>query len=197
MDLRKTIENDEDFLRQISRAVDFDGDDYLSVVAKLEDYCTNNKVYALAPVQIGFPVRIVYLKNTNEDMSRNAEHDYNERETMINPVILKMEGRTRFLEGCQSCMVDGKYIVCVVDRPYKCEVEYFDLKGQKHIELFEGFKATVFSHEYDHLNGILHFDRVQESSSMTLEEMKEYREKHPYEIVSKTGDFSYGLKRAN
>lgn len=52
-------------------------------------------------------------------------------------------------------------------------------------EVFEGFKATVFSHEYDHLEGVLHLDKTDEVKMMTWEEMKIYREEHPYEIIEK------------
>lgn len=183
-DARKTIENDEEFLRQVSTAVDIDEDDYMKWVRELEEYCENNKVFALATVQIGIPKRIIYFKNTNQDMSKNAE-DYNERTVLINPRIIRREGHTRFLEACQSCIKGEHYLAGVVDRPYLCEVEYYDLEGNMKNEVFEGFKATVFSHEYDHLEGLLHLDKTDEVKMMTWEEMKIYREEHPYEIIEK------------
>ena len=54
---------------------------------------------------------------------------------------------------------------------------------------FEGFPATVFSHEYDHLDGILHMDKALEVLVMEKEERKEFRKEHPYEVFSKDGDF--------
>ena len=54
-------------------------------------------------------------------------------------------------------------------------------KGAEH----EGFKATVFYHEYDHLDGILHIDKCDQLFDMTLEEMKEFRNKNPYRVLSR------------
>lgn len=54
---RKTIENDFEFLRQVSSEVDFENDDYLDYISKLKEYCSNHVVYAMSPVQIGIPKR--------------------------------------------------------------------------------------------------------------------------------------------
>lgn len=81
------------------------------------------------------------------------------------------------------------YYAGVVDRPYSLEIEYYDINGIKQNKIIEGFEATVFSHEYDHLNGILHMDRASELYKMTLKEMKEYRIEHPYEILSKEHEY--------
>jgi peptide deformylase len=125
-------------------------------------------------------------------MTKNNDHSYNEEIIYINPKILTMIGHTQFLEGCGSCMVsDDKYVTGVLDRPYKVEFEYYDLDGNKKNKIIEGFEATVFCHEYDHLNGILHMDRIQKSFVMTLEEMKKYREQHPYSIISENEPFEY------
>lgn len=103
MDKRKTIENDEQFLRQISTPVDFVKDDYKKYISELKKYCENHAVYAMAPVQIGIPKRMIYFKNTTEDMSKNMKSSYDEEIVLINPSIIGMVGHTRFLEGCESC----------------------------------------------------------------------------------------------
>lgn len=48
--IRKTIESDLDFLRQVSSDVDFENDDYNDYINKLKEYCRENVVYAMAPV---------------------------------------------------------------------------------------------------------------------------------------------------
>lgn len=186
---RKTIENDEPFLRQQSTPVDFENDDYKDIIDKLKYYCEKNKVFALAPVQIGIPKRLIYIKNTSQDMTKNESSEYNENIIYINPIIKSSSGHTKFLEGCDSCRYtkdnENLYYTAVIDRPYKIEIEYYDTSGIKKDKIIEGFEATVFSHEYDHLNGILHMDKAQEIFKMSTEEMKEYRQEHPYEIISK------------
>ena len=182
---RITIENNEDFLRQISTDVDFKTDDYNEWIEEL------NAVYALALVQIGIPKRMIYFRNTTSDMTKNKDSNYDESTVLINPVIIGAKGHTRFIERCASCLD----YVATVDRPYSVEVEYYDVNGNKVHETFEGFKATVFSHEYDHLNGILHIDLSDDVREMTWVETKTYREKHPYEVLSKDDQFDYSSRK--
>ncbi len=189
--IRKTIEADESYLRQISTDVDFNKDNYKEWIEALKNYCQNNAVYALAPVQIGIPKRIIYFRNTTSDMTKNKDSNYDESTVLINPTIIEAKGHTRFIERCASCLD----YVAIVDRPYQVEVEYYDVNGNKVHEIFEGFKATVFSHEYDHLNGILHIDLSDDVKKMTWEETKTYREQHPYEIISKTCDYNDNVRK--
>ena len=74
-------------------------------------------------------------------------------------------------------------------RPYKIDLEYYDINGNKHLETFKGFSATVLSHEIDHLDGILHIDIAEEVIEMPSEERKKWRQTHGYKIYSKTGKY--------
>lgn len=178
---RKTIDGDLEYLRQVSADVDFEKDDYLDYIDKLKEYCSKNVVYAMAPVQIGIPKRIIYMKNTKPNMENNEDFSYDEERVYINPIITKKIGKTKFLEGCESCLD----YVGVVERPYKIEILYYDRFGNKKNDILEGFEATVFSHEFDHLNGVLHIDLAEEVFEMNYDERKKYRSEHPYEIISK------------
>ena len=178
---RLTIEKDMEFLRQVSSEVDFEKEDYMEYVSKLKKYCESDAVYALAPVQIGIPKRMIYLRNTTEDMDKNKDINYNENKVLINPVIIRSCGKTKFLERCASCMD----LVGEVVRPYLVEVGYYDINKNYVEEKFEGFEAVVFSHEFDHLNGVLHIDLAEKVMSMSMDETREYRLNHPYEIISK------------
>lgn len=194
---RITIEEDEEYLRQGSLDVDFEQDDYIAYIEYIRKFCKNSEVYALAPIQIGIPKRIIYIRNTSTDMTKNNDNTYSEDIVYINPIIINMYGHTQFLEGCASCKYsNGNYITGVIDRPYKIDIEYFDINGEKHNKTIKGFETTVFCHEYDHLNGILHMDRIKDSSLMTLDKMKEFRTNNPYKIIDKDKVFSYD-KRCN
>lgn len=189
---RITIENNEEYLRRISTEVDFKKDDIKSYLADLKEFCQSSECYALAPVQIGIPKRIIYIRNTSSNMDNNFDENYNEDIVYINPVIKNMYGHTRFLEGCGSCKyADGRFATGVIDRPYKIEIEYYDIEGNKKAKTIEGFESTVFCHEYDHLNGILHMDRAKETSKLFLEQMREFRLNNPYDIISKDDTFTY------
>lgn len=51
---RKTIENDEEYLRQKSVPVDLSNDDYKEIVKKLEEACLEEPLsMALASIQLG------------------------------------------------------------------------------------------------------------------------------------------------
>ena len=183
---RKTIENDLEYLRQISKEVSLDDSSYKEDIKLLKEFCDETECFALAAVQIGIPKRIVFLKNTNLDVPIENVN-YNEAKVLINPVIVKRRGLTKYWEACLSCLDN----MGLVERPYELIVKYYDIDGNVHEDKFEGFPSTVLSHELDHLDGILHMDIADEVLVMPKEERKVYREKHPYEIISKTCEYIY------
>lgn len=200
-----TIKDNEDYLRQASEIVNLQDKNLKEELKKIENYCIeDDAILALAAVQIGIPKRLIYLKNTNLEIiekqnnkiATEEEMSYNEAKILINPVIIKREGLTTFWESCASCL----NYMGLVKRPYRIEVSYVDLDGNEHIEVFEGFKATVFSHEYDHLFGILHIDIASEILDMPVEERIEFKKTNNYTIIKKDGNYEdlikeYSLKR--
>ena len=181
---RKTIENDEEYLRQISEEVSFEDDSYKEEIKLLEEFCNQTECFALAAIQIGIPKRIVYLKNTKLDVPLD-DINYNESKVLINPKIISRKGKTKFWEACLSCLDNTGLVV----RPYEIIVNYYDINGLEHEEKFEGFESTVLSHELDHLDGILHMDVAEEVLQMTEKKKKIFRETHPYEIISKDCEY--------
>lgn len=195
-----TINDNEEFLRQISKDVDLNDDNLLNDIKVLEEYCKENRVMAMAAVQLGIPKRLIYLKNTNLDiinkMQENAateeDEKYNEARVLINPVIKTREGLTEYWEACASCLDNTG----LVERPYKILVDYIDLNGEKHEDIFEGFESTVLSHEFDHLDGILHIDIAKKVLVLDVEERRKLRQKEGYKVLMKTGDYNK-LKKAD
>ena len=190
-----TIEDNEKYLRQISKLVDIKNDKELDKDIKvLEEFCKENEVMAMAAIQLGIPKRIIYLKNTNIDIinklqsneATEKEEMYNESRVLINPIIKRKEGLTEYWEACASCLDNFGRVL----RPYKIDLEYIDINGNKQETTFEGFESTVLSHEMDHLDGILHMDIAEEVKIMNKEERKKWRQKHGYNIISKTGDYN-------
>ena len=179
----KKIDKDLEWLRQVSKEVDLATEDISEDLKVLEEYCLGHGVFAMAAVQLGIPKRLVYIKNT--DLDKIEDEEWNEATVLVNPIITKREGLTQYWEACASCL-DNMGLVL---RPYLVEIEYFDINGNKQQMTFEGFPATVFSHEYDHLDGILHMDKALEVLVMDKEERKEFRKEHHYEVFSKDGDF--------
>lgn len=188
-----TIVENEPYLRQTSVPVQLDDPELAEDLKIIEDFCKKNEVMAMASVQLGIPKRLLYLKNTRLDIirkmqrSENSEDElnYNEARVLINPVIISREGLTEYWENCASCGDNMGHVY----RPYRIVVEYFDRNGNKHTETFEGFESTVLSHEYDHLDGILHIDIADQVLVKPVEERKIWRQTHDYNILSKEGDY--------
>lgn len=194
-----TIADNEVFLRQVSKHVVFPDKNLENDIKVLEQYFSqNDTTLALAAVQLGIPKRLIYLKNTdlelinrkNNDQETEEDRIHNEQRILINPVIVSREGLTGYWEACASCLDNFGYL----KRPYKIIIQYQDINGNFHSEVFEGFESTVLSHEMDHLDGILHMDIADEVLVMTREERKMFRKTHGYDIISKNGDFEDLLK---
>ena len=66
-----TIDDNEQFLRQISVPVDLNDEVLVRDISVLEKFCKENDVMAMAAIQLGIPKRLVYLKNTNLSIKCN------------------------------------------------------------------------------------------------------------------------------
>lgn len=90
--------------------------------------------------------------------------DYQDEETslpltvIINPKITVLDENTQaYWEGCLSV----PEIRGLVRRPRKVQIDFMDLNGNPQKIVAEGFSATVFQHELDHLFGVLFVDRIE------------------------------------
>ena len=114
----------------------------------------------LAAPQVNVSKRLFVMK---PNMLKKAE-------AVINPVVDYHEeaGTKLSTEGCLS--IPGKKFN--VNRYNKINVAYYNQRGEYVTELAEGFRAVVFQHEYDHLNGILIADFFMEEfhSAESVEE---------------------------
>jgi peptide deformylase len=92
---------------------------------------------------------------------------------LINPKVTVLDQtRQGFWEGCLS--VPG--LRGFVERPRKVRIDYLDQEGQPQELEAEGFLATVFQHELDHLFGTLYVDHIQDKTKLMYEQ--EYLDHH-------------------
>jgi len=75
---------------------------------------------------------------------------------LCNPQIISTEGEQKSDEGCLSIPDFSD----VVTRPRKMEIKALNLHGEEVRYEADGLLARCFSHEIDHLNGILFIDRL-------------------------------------
>lgn len=88
-----------------------------------------------------------------------------ERIAFINPEILETSQQQGVHEeGCLS--IPGMYYDIV--RPLEVTVQAQDLQGKAFITRASGLLARVIQHEYDHLNGVLFIDRMDEDAREKL-----------------------------
>jgi len=57
-----------------------------------------------------------------------------------------------------------------VERPQQIAVHYTSITGESEKLVLSGFHATVFQHEFDHLDGRLYVDRVKAPALLMFED---------------------------
>jgi peptide deformylase len=123
----------------------------------------------LAAPQIGEPLRLAIVE-IPEGGSRYGDIPAMPLAVFINPQITILDSETKgYWEGCLS--VPG--LRGFVERPQRIRVDYLDLEGCAQTLELAGFLATVFQHEFDHLDGRLYIDRLRDTRMLAFEE--EYR----------------------
>ncbi|MBN9294393.1 MAG: peptide deformylase [Flavobacteriia bacterium] len=118
----------------------------------------------LAAPQIGKSIRLFVVdgspfaeKEEDEEDDPLAEGIDGFKKVFINPVIMEETGEEwAFNEGCLSIPKIREDVY----RKAKIRIQYFDENWQKHEEIFEGYKARIIQHEYDHIEGILFTDKL-------------------------------------
>ncbi|KQK08300.1 peptide deformylase 1A, chloroplastic [Brachypodium distachyon] len=118
----------------------------------------------LAAPQIGVPLKIIVLEDTQEYISYAPKKDIDAQDrrpfdllVIINPKLKKTSKRTAlFYEGCLS--VDGYR--AVVERHLDVEVSGLDRNGCPVKVEASGWQARILQHECDHLEGTLYVDKM-------------------------------------
>jgi len=88
---------------------------------------------------------------------------------MINPeIIWKSDETDKGWEGCLS--IPG--LRGLVPRQRRIGVRYLNREGELREEEYDGFLARVFQHEFDHVQGMVFIDRVENTLELMTE--KEY-----------------------
>lgn len=105
----------------------------------------------LAAPQIGKSIRLFVVDGTS--LEEPGLEDF--RKAFVNPEILDEEGNDwEFEEGCLSI----PNIREPVARKEKLRIRYYDEDWNLHEEEFDGVKARIIQHEYDHIEGKLFID---------------------------------------
>ncbi|PZV16488.1 MAG: peptide deformylase [Pseudanabaena sp.] len=119
----------------------------------------------LAAPQVGRSLQLVIV--ASHPNQRYPHAPQMEPTAMINPKIISRSGETeKGWEGCLSVpMIRG-----LVSRDRQIEVEYTDRHGDLKVTRLTDFVARIFQHEYDHLEGKVFLDRVENTLDLATEE---------------------------
>ncbi len=136
-------------LRTMSKPVEsFDAD--LEEIAKnMIETMYSSPGIGLAAPQIGINIRLVTIDLT-------VGENENGKIILCNPEIVSSEGEQKNDEGCLSIPDFSD----TVARPLKMTVRGRNLHGDEVRYEAEGLLARCFSHEIDHLNGVLFIDHL-------------------------------------
>ena len=136
------------------------------LVADMVDTLHDYGGIGLAAPQINEPLRLAILEIPGGE-TRYGQLAPRPLTVCINPRIEVLDAKTAgYWEGCLS--VPG--LRGFVERPQRIGVEYLDLQGGRHSLIAEGFEATVFQHEFDHLDGMLYLDRIRDMRLLAFEQ---------------------------
>jgi peptide deformylase len=150
-------------LREISKPVEKVTPEIQKLVDDMLETMAEANGIGLAAPQVGELIRLLVI-----DLRRPPEPDEEDQPftdlekkvsfplVLINPVVVKGEGKTSYEEGCLS--VPGYYEE--VQRFNWVRVEALDRDGRQFNLETDGLLAICIQHEMDHLEGKLFIDRL-------------------------------------
>ncbi|KAG9449894.1 hypothetical protein H6P81_009859 [Aristolochia fimbriata] len=131
------------------RIAEFD-ENLKKLVVEMFDVMYKTDGIGLSAPQVGVNVQLLVFNPA-------GERGVGEEVVLVNPKVYKYSQKTvLFNEGCLS--FPGIY--ADVERPVSLKVDARDVTGARFTMSLSGLPARVFQHEFDHLQGILFFDRM-------------------------------------
>jgi len=131
------------------------------LIANMFDTMKNAKGVGLAAPQVGVSIRLFIIDAApyvdNEEEEKDDEGLKSFKRIFINAQIIEQNGELwKFNEGCLSI----PSIREDVERKPELRIRYMDEKFLPKEEAFNGVKARIIQHEYDHIEGVLFTDRI-------------------------------------
>lgn len=139
------------------KAIDIEkGTDLTQLIADMFETMDAASGVGLAAPQIGKAIRLFVVDGTPmQDDEEDAEDMTGFKRAFINPVILEEEGEAwAFEEGCLSIPNIREKIM----RKETVRIRYYDENWNLKEEEYDGMKARIIQHEYDHIEGKLFID---------------------------------------
>lgn len=148
-------------LKKEAEEIDKDYPNLKELIDDMWETMYSSKGVGLAAPQIGKSIRLFIVDTTpfadedGEEPDPRAEGCDGFKKVFINPIIEEESGKEwAFEEGCLSI----PNIREDVYRKEKVVISYYDENFNLKEETYEGYRARVIQHEYDHLEGVLFTD---------------------------------------
>ena len=155
-------------LREVSEPVTEFGPELKKLIDDMLETMYDANGIGLAAAQVGKLIQLLVIDTRPRDLERTDDDDQTEFERkirqpliLINPEIIKGEGKTTFDEGCLSVPSFFE----TVERFEKIEVKAFDSDGKEFRFETDGLLAICIQHEMDHLDGTLFIDHISFTKS--------------------------------
>ncbi len=169
MAIRKVLRMGHPVLRRIARPVPLEAIGSAGLAALVRDMTDTLHDYGgigLAAPQIGESLRLAIIEIAGGP-SRYGEIPAMPLTVFVNPTIEVLDPAAQgYWEGCLS--IPG--LRGFVERPQHVRVRFTTLEGGTEVFELQGFLATVFQHEFDHLDGRLYVDRLADPQLLAFEQ---------------------------
>jgi len=148
-----------DILRKIAEEVTEFGEPLREIADEMYKIMVQSKGIGIAAPQIGISKRFIIVE-VDRDRKGNSKIE------VVNPKIIFQSSDTNILEeGCLS--VPGIY--ADVKRPNSIIMQGYSVEGEPFEISASGIIARVLLHEYDHLEGTLFIDKIEEKDKKNVE----------------------------
>ena len=114
----------------------------------------------LAAPQVGESVQMAALFSSKTTKVKSSLRKF----LLILKFFSESVRRTCLAEG-EGCLSVDKDIEGYVPRPDKLKIRYYTVDGEEKTIRLKDYPAIVASHEIDHLNGHLFYDRINKQKS--------------------------------
>lgn len=142
-------------LKKVAQEIDENYEGLQELINNMFETMESSDGVGLAAPQIGLSIRLIVIDAAA--MAEDEDSLKNFRKVLINPKIISETGvEWAYEEGCLS--VPG--IREEIKRKPDIHIQYYDENFKLHDEKYDGIKARIIQHEYDHLEGILLVDRL-------------------------------------
>jgi peptide deformylase len=142
-------------LRKVAAEISEDYPELNKLIEDLFETMYHSEGLGLAAPQIGKSIRIFVIdgKPAAEDEPSLADF----KKAFINPHIIERSGDLLPMnEGCLSIPNLREEVL----REAHVRITYYDENWKFIDEQYDGYKARIIQHEYDHLDGILFTDKI-------------------------------------